>query len=126
MTTHGNWLRPALLAALVLVWLWTAFVCLGPGFNWGVQIMGEAGVSGWLATASVVGGALCDALLGLGLLVRRWRRQALLAQLLLMLGYTLFISVVLPRYWLDPYGGVSKNLILLVVTLWLYQQEPRP
>jgi len=118
-----DWLRPALLGTLVFTWLWTAVVCLGPGFDWGLRIMADAGVSGWLASAAVIGGALCDGVLGAGLLFKRWRRKALLMQLLLMLAYTLFISVVLPHYWFDPYGGVSKNLVLMIATLWLYGQE---
>ncbi|MGY4492494.1 membrane protease YdiL (CAAX protease family) [Pseudomonas sp. TE3610] len=120
------WLRPALLAALLFTWLWTAFTCVGPGYDWGVRIMAEAGASGWLASLAVIGGAGCDAVLGLGLLFKRWRRRVLMAQLVLMVAYTLFITLVLPHYWLDPYGGVSKNLVLIIATLWLYGQEARP
>lgn len=123
MDITAPWFRPALLMALGLNWLWTAAVCLGPSFNWGLTIMAEAGVQGWLASLAVIGGALCDAALGLALLFKRWRRKALLAQLLLMVAYTLFISVVLPHYWFDPYGGVAKNLVLMIVTLWLHGQE---
>ena len=64
-------------------------------------------------------------LLGLALLVARWRREALMLQLLLMAGYTVCISVVLPHYWFDPYAAVAKNLVLMVATLWLFWTEPR-
>lgn len=118
-------LRPLLLATLVLIWLGTAAVCIGPGYDWGLRIMAEAGVQGAWATLAVVGGSLCDALLGVGLLLRRWRRRALQAQLLLMLGYTLIISLILPHFWFDPYAAVAKNLVLMVATLWLLWTEPR-
>lgn len=118
-------IRPLMLAVLVLIWLGTAAVCLGPGYDWGLRIMAQAGVHGAWATLAVIGGALCDALLGLGLLVRRWRRPALMLQLLLMTGYTLCISVILPHYWFDPYAAVAKNLVLMVATLWLFWTEPR-
>jgi hypothetical protein len=88
--------------------------------------MAEAGATGWLASLAVIGGAGCDAVLGLGLLFKRWRRRVLMAQLVLMVAYTLFITLVLPHYWLDPYGGVSKNLVLIIATLWLYGQEAHP
>lgn len=117
-------LRPLLLAVLVLIWLGTAVVCLGPGYDWGLRIMVEVGVHGWLATAAVVGGALADGLLGIGLLLRRWRRHALRAQLALMLGYMLVISFWLPHYWFDPFAAVAKNAVLLVATLWLLWTEP--
>lgn len=120
----NGWLHPLMLAALVLIWLGTALVCLGPGFDWGLRIMAEMGVSGLLATLAVVGGALLDALLGIGLLLRCWRRHALLAQLGLMLAYTLLISLLLPHYWADPYAAVGKNLVLMVATLWVLWLEP--
>ncbi|WP_421548267.1 SDR family oxidoreductase [Pseudomonas sp. QD4] len=118
-------LRPLMLAVMVLIWLGTAAVCIGPGYDWGLRIMGEAGVHGVMAMLAVVGGSLCDALLGVGLLLKRWQRRTLQVQLLLMLGYTLFISLVLPHYWFDPYAAVAKNLVLMVATLWLLWTEPR-
>ncbi|WPN98029.1 SDR family oxidoreductase [Pseudomonas sp. MUP55] len=117
-------IRPLMLAVLVLIWLGTAAVCLGPGFEWGLRILAQAGVHGAWATLAVIGGALCDGLLGVGLLVRRWRRQTLILQLLLMAGYTVVISFVLPHYWFDPYAAVAKNLVLMVATLWLLWTEP--
>ncbi|MBV4453269.1 MULTISPECIES: SDR family oxidoreductase [Pseudomonas] len=118
-------IRPLMLAVLVLIWLGTAAVCLGPGYDWGVRIMAQAGVHGIWATLAVIGGSLCDGLLGLGLLVRRWRRRTLMLQLLLMAGYTVLISLILPHYWFDPYAAVAKNLVLMVATLWLFWTEPR-
>jgi uncharacterized protein YbjT (DUF2867 family) len=117
-------LRPLLLAALASVWLWTALVCLGPGYAWGLRIMAELGVSGWPAALAVIGGALADAALGVGMLIARWRRPVLRAQLALMLGYMLIITLWLPHYWFDPFAAVAKNLVLLVGTLWLLWSEP--
>lgn len=117
-------LRPLLLAVLALIWLGTAVVCAGPGYDWGLRIMAEIGVYGWAATVAVVSGALADAALGIGLLLRRWRRRALRVQLALMLGYTLIISLWLPHYWFDPFAAVAKNLVLLIATLWLLWTEP--
>lgn len=118
-------LRPLLLAVMVLIWLGTALVCIGPGYDWGLRIMAEAGVQGVWAALAVIGGSLCDALLGVGLLLRRWRRRALQAQLGLMFGYTLIISLILPHFWFDPYAAVAKNLVLMVATQWLLWTEPR-
>lgn len=118
-------LRPLLLAVMVLIWLGTALVCIGPGYDWGLRIMAEAGVQGVWAALAVIAGSLCDAVLGVGLLLRRWRRRALQAQLLLMFGYTLIISLILPHFWFDPYAAVAKNLVLMVATLWLLWTEPR-
>ncbi|NVZ68349.1 SDR family oxidoreductase [Pseudomonas costantinii] len=118
-------IRALMLMVLVLIWLGTAAVCLGPGYDWGLRIMAEAGVQGAWAALAVIGGAVCDGLLGIGLLVARWRRQVLMLQLLLMASYTVFISLILPHYWFDPYAAVAKNLVLMVATLWLLWTEPR-
>ncbi|WP_434457597.1 SDR family oxidoreductase [Stutzerimonas urumqiensis] len=117
-------MRPVLIAALVLVWLGTAVVCLGPGYAWGLAIMAEMGVGGGLAAFAVISGALLDALLGIGLLLGRWRRRALQAQMVLMLTYMTILAVALPRYWVDPFGSVLKNLVLLAASLWLLWTEP--
>lgn len=124
--THslGLILQPLLLALLVLVWLGTALACLGPGFAWGLRILAEAGIDGWPARIAVLGGALLDGALGLGLLWRRWRRRALQAQVALMLAYTALITWLLPHYWFDPFQGVGKNLMLLAVSLWLLWLPP--
>lgn len=117
-------LQPLLLALLVVIWLGTALVCLGPGFDWGLRILAEAGITGGPARLAVTGGALSDALLGIGLLLPCWRRRALQAQILLMLGYTALITWLLPHYWLDPFQGIGKNLVLLPVSLWLLWLQP--
>jgi len=112
-------LQPLVLTVLVLIWLGTAVVCLGPGFDWGLRIMAEAGVEGLPARLAVIGGALLDGILGLGLLWRRWRVRALQAQIGLMLVYSLIVSLLLPHYWFDPYMALGKNLAVLLLSAWL-------
>ncbi|WP_252271953.1 DoxX-like family protein [Pseudomonas subflava] len=112
-------LQPLALLVLALIWLGTAVVCLGPGFDWGLRIMAEAGVEGLPARLAVIGGGLLDGLLGLALLRRRWRVRALQAQIGLMLAYSLIISLLLPHYWFDPYMALGKNFAVLLLSLWL-------
>lgn len=112
-------LQPLAVLVLALIWLGTAVVCLGPGFDWGVRIMAEMGVHGLPARLAVIGGALLDGLLGLALLSRRWRTRALQAQIGLMLLYSLIISLLLPHYWFDPYMALGKNFAVLLLSLWL-------
>ncbi|MBD9426247.1 SDR family oxidoreductase [Pseudomonas sp. PDM15] len=112
-------LQPLVLLVLVLIWLGTAAVCLGPGYEWGLRIMAEAGIEGLPARLAVIGGALLDGVLGLALLFRRWRSRALQAQIVLMLVYSLVISLLLPHYWFDPYMAVGKNFAVLLLSVWL-------
>jgi uncharacterized protein YbjT (DUF2867 family) len=112
-------LQPLALLVLALIWLGTAVVCLGPGFDWGLRIMAEAGIEGLPARLAVIGGALLDGVLGLGLLWRRWRVRALQAQIGLMLVYSLIVSLWLPHYWFDPYMALGKNFAVLLLSAWL-------
>lgn len=59
-------------------------------------------------------GAL-DLALGLALL-RNWRPKAIaLAQIALVLAYTAGLTLLAPALWLDPYGGLLKNLSILAL-----------
>lgn len=61
-------------------------------------------------------GAL-DLALGLALL-RNWRPKAIaLTQIALVLAYTAGLTLLAPALWLDPYGGLLKNLPILALLL---------
>ena len=65
--------------------------------------------------------ALVDLALGLWLLVGYRPRQAIAAMLLLLVTYTAVFGAGLPSLWLDPLGGLAKNLVLLpaLAVLWV-------
>jgi uncharacterized protein YbjT (DUF2867 family) len=69
--------------------------------------------------ARLAGGV--DLLLALWL-VSGWRSQAAVGSLLLLVvGYTLLFGTLLPALWLDPLGGLAKNVVLLpaLAVLWV-------
>lgn len=70
--------------------------------------------------------ACADLILGV-LCLLRWRPRLVLSLMLLMLlGYTLIIGILWPAQWLDPYGGLLKNLPLLAaLAILLATDEPR-
>lgn len=70
-----------------------------------------------LAIALARGFGLADLALGLALL-RNWRpRPVALAQLALVFAYTAGLTLLAPALWLDPYGGLLKNLPVLTLML---------
>jgi hypothetical protein len=103
-----------------------------------------SGLAGWLVSAAEVvavvpGGSLstanllvlarvtatADLVLGV-LLLLRWRSRLVLTLMLLMLlGYTLGIGIGWPSHWLDPLGGLLKNLPLFAVLLVLLATDER-
>lgn len=50
------------------------------------------------------------------LLTHRWR-LALMLQLLLVLGYTVGLTIALPGLWADPFGALLKNVPILALIL---------
>lgn len=62
-------------------------------------------------------GGLADLALGLALL-GNWRpKGTALAQLAIVLGYTVGLSLLAPALWLDPFGSLLKNLPVLALIL---------
>ena len=59
-------------------------------------------------------GSVADIALGAWLLTGWKPRTALAAMALLVLGYSVFIGVLLPQAWIDPFGGLIKNGLVLV------------
>lgn len=66
-----------------------------------------------------------DLLLGV-LCLLRWRPRLILTLMLLMLlGYTLGIGILWPSHWLDPFGGLLKNLPLIAALAILLVTDER-
>lgn len=121
------WL-PLLRVTLALLWIWTGVVSLGlyPVED-SYALLARVGLEGAAAHLALCGAALLDLVLGVLTLAApaRWRRKVWLAQIVLVAGYTLLITLFLPEYWLHPYGPISKNLPLLAMIGLLWALEPR-
>lgn len=113
-----GWLLPLLRISIAIVWLVTAWVSafVYPEAE-SYRLLARTGIDGALAPVALYGAALLDGVFGVLTLVRP-RRWLWLAQIALILGYTLLITLFLPEFWLHPYGPVLKNLPLLAA-LWL-------
>ena len=66
-----------------------------------------------------------DLLLGVLCLFRYRPKLVLSGMLAMLLGYTLVIGTIWPAHWLDPFGGLLKNLPLLAILLLLLVTEDR-
>ncbi|CAN5690716.1 NAD(P)H-binding protein [soil metagenome] len=110
-------LRPALRIALAAMWLGSAALGLltPPALYAAIAAPWVA----WLFSA-------IDLLIGLALVTRTKPRLVGLAQLVIVGGYTFGLTLLAPSLWLDPYGGLLKNLpILAAVLAWMALEEER-
>lgn len=114
-------LAPALKAATIALWLlsaWVGFVTPAATIEAlaaGSPLAGLAPVALARATAAL------DLVLALWLLAG-WRPRLCVGLMLLsVLGYTAAFGALLPAQWLDPLGGLAKNLMILpaLAALWV-------
>jgi hypothetical protein len=123
-----GWTQPLLRVALAALWVWTAIVSL-----WlfpreaSEALLARVGLHGAPATFALFAAAGLDLLFGLLTLwaPARWRPAVWLSQIVLVLAYTVLVTLFLPEFWLHPFGPISKNLPILAALVWLWAQEPR-
>jgi uncharacterized protein YbjT (DUF2867 family) len=121
-----GWLLPLLRLSLAAVWIVTAVVSFGlyPAEQ-SYALLQRAGVPTAWQPLALYGAAVLDLVLGvLTLWPLRWTRPLWMAQMVLILAYTLIISWRLPEHWLHPYGPISKNLPMLAVLVMLFVLSP--
>lgn len=106
-------LAPVLRLALVVLWLISAWTGLLVPAN---QIDGFVANTALIDLAPVPlarGGGALDLVLAVWLL-SGWRpRLAICAMTISVVAYTLVFGMAVPMAWLDPFGGLAKNLVIL-------------
>jgi uncharacterized protein YbjT (DUF2867 family) len=111
-------LKPLAIGVLALFWIATGIIALGPGWNEAVAVMRGTGAGAGLAGAAVVAGAVLDMMLGVGVLLRRASRAALLGMLAVSFAYLAAAAVFAPQLFLDPLGRVLKIFPIILANLF--------
>ena len=116
---------PLLRVSMALLWIGSGVV----GWLTSTADVAAAAPGSSLPAGSLLGlariTASADLLLG-ALCLLRWRPHLVLALMLAMLlGYTFAIGIAWPVHWLDPFGGLLKNLPLIVALAILLATEER-
>jgi uncharacterized protein YbjT (DUF2867 family) len=110
-------LKPLVFGILSLFWIATGLIAVGPGWEQGVWLLREGGMTHGLAEATVVAGAAADICIGICIAFRRTTRHALYAALAISLAYAVIGSVLVPRLWIDPIGPLLKIFPIAVLIL---------
>ena len=124
-----DWLLPLLRLGIAAVWIWTAIVSAGlyPVAD-SYRLLERTGVPPALAPLMLYGASALDFAFGVASLAwpRRSRSWLWLAQIALIVFYSIVIAWRLPEFLLHPYGPISKNLPMLAALWMLYEVEKRP
>lgn len=111
---------------LAAVWLVTGALSLGIyPLEDSLALLSRIGLVGTSTLIALYLGAMTD--IALGVLTLFVRSKSLwIVQGLLILAYTLIISIGMPEFWLHPFGPLLKNLPILLLLWLLYQHEGDP
>ncbi len=120
----AGWSLPMFRIALALLWIVTGLLSFGIYPVAGsLELLQQLGLHGAGALAALYGAALLDCALGLAALLTPgrivWRLQ-----FVVILGYTVLVTLFLPGYWLHPFAPVLKNIPILAMLIALDAQEP--
>lgn len=119
----ASWIRPLLRLTLALIWLITGLLSLGIyPLQSSLALLAALGLHGSAATTLLFAAATLDIVMALASLFKPGRVLWLL-QIVLILAYTLIISVFLPEFLLHPFGPILKNLAILALLLNLLAGE---
>jgi hypothetical protein len=108
---------------LATLWLVTGALSLGiyPQQD-SLSLLARIGLHGSPALATLYLAAALDIALGM-LTILMPSRALWIAQAMLVVAYTLIISLWLPEFWLHPFGPILKNLPVLMLLWLLYKNE---
>jgi len=112
-------LAPTLQAALILMWLGSAWLGLRYGAPQTEALVRSLGLPMAWAAPMRIGSSVLEILVAAELLFGRSAARAALVQLTIVCGYTVVIGVALPQLWLDPLGPLLKNLpVMLAIAVY--------
>ena len=109
--------------SLSFLWLMTAVVSLTAGKEIGLQVLAGINLHGDVAWFFILSGSLLDLLIGIWLLSGRALRCCCGMQLVVIIGYSLLLTLIAPAFWLHPFGPLTKNLPILVLVWLLYRSD---
>lgn len=119
MTTNDNFMARL---SLSLLWISTGVVSLFFARDIGYQVLSKADITGWMADATINIGSILDIVIGIWLLIGKNMRLCYFLQLLTISIYSLLLTLIDPRFWLHPFGPLTKNIPIFVMVFYLYKK----
>lgn len=118
--------RPLLRLVLAVLWLGSGIAGLLAPTNAYAAVAESLAKIGLSPRLLAVGFSLVDLAIAAALVLRLRPRLVAAVQVVIVVGYTIGLSVLSPSLWLDPFGGLLKNLpILAAIGVWAALEEER-
>ncbi len=117
-------LFPLLKFTLALLWIATGLIsAFGYPLESSYAMLKQVGIENTLAPFALYTASLLDVYLGVALLLSFHLRTVVVLQIVIILTYTVIITIYLPELWWHPFGAIIKNIPLIVSTLMLVAWE---
>jgi len=110
------------LILLGLIWIMSGLVSM-INLEQSRELVGLVGIDSDLGDVFIFGGAVMDIALGVLMWFSRLRRWVIYLQIIVMVVYSIIISIFLPVYWLHPFAPVIKNFAVLMMALYILTEE---
>ena len=116
-------LKPLLKLTLGLFWIGSGATTAFIAPELGLKSLIDLGISKSLAQIMLYSSCIADIILGTLLLIIQRTSAVCILQILLIIIYTLFLSLLNPSLWIDPLGPLTKNIPIIFLTLILLAVE---
>jgi uncharacterized protein YbjT (DUF2867 family) len=107
-------MAPALTAILAVMWLASAWLGLFHGEAQADALVRNLGLPANAADPLRVGSSLMDIAIAALVIFDRRGRWSTIVQLVVVMGYSIVITIAMPHLWLDPFGPLLKNVPILL------------
>lgn len=115
---HKN-LIDAAIYSLSFLWIFTGITSIFFSSEIGYEILLKANIEGVFASLLLWGGGLLDIIIGLWLLTRVKLKACCLAQIGIIVIYTILLTIIDYSFWLHPFGPITKNFPIIILILFI-------
>ncbi len=107
--------------SLSFLWLFTAATSFWWGRATGYEVLAQQHIIGVVADMCINAGSLLDAAIGLWLLANFKMKWCYALQIIVIVSYTILLTIVDASFWLHPFGPLTKNIPILALLVVLLQ-----
>ena len=109
--------------SLASLWIFTGITSIHLSPEIGHEVLAKANVAGLLADIAIYAGGIFDVILGLWVITSFKTKLCCIAQIVVILLYTLLLTLIDASFWLHPFGPITKNIPIIVLIGFVYANQ---
>jgi hypothetical protein len=101
------------------LWIFTAVTSVFWGSAIGYEVLARQGIQGLLADICIYAGSFLDMVFGIWLLLNFRLHLCYKLQIVVIVTYSILLSLIDFSFWLHPFGPLTKNIPIIALLLVL-------